>query len=366
MYGLLLKLFPGVLLSALIALIGIYSSRYIGENLLGLEKSPISPIILSIAIGLIIGNLTKLSDSFIPGVNFSMKFILRFGIVCLGIRLGILDIFEIGLLSIPLIVACLIISIIIVNLLAKILKIPPKMGALIAVGTSICGASAIIAASPSIRANKEEVTYAIANITIFGMIAMLLYPFLAHHLFSGNELAVGLFIGTSIHETAQVAGAGLIYAEHYGAPKAIDVATVVKLVRNTSMIVIIPAIGFLYLKSQNAIEEKHKVSIFSMVPIFILGFILMGLIRTIGDYGIKETQIALMMFNSSSWEQIIAVIKICAEFSLAIAMAAVGMSANIVSLKELGIKPFYVGFAAALCVGLVSYFGITLFNLNNL
>ena len=365
MYGISLKLFPGVLISVFIALIGIYSSRYIGENLLSLEKSPISPIILSIAIGLIIGNTIQVPKFFVPGVNFSIKFILRFGIVCLGIRLGILDIFEIGLLGIPLIIACLIISIIIVNILAKIFKIPPKMGALIAVGTSICGASAIVAASPSMRANKEEVTYAIANITIFGMIAMLLYPFLAHYLFNGNELAVGLFIGTSIHETAQVAGAGLIYAEHYGAPKVMDVATVVKLVRNTSMIIIIPAIGFLYMKNQNATEAKNEVTVFSMFPIFILGFIFMGLVRTIGDYGIKETQVALMVFSSSSWDQIIAAIKMCAEFSLAIAMAAVGVSTNVVSLKKLGIKPFYVGFSAALCVGLVSYFGIMLLNLNN-
>jgi len=336
---------------------------------MGLDKSPISPIILSIAIGLLIGNTFDLPKFFVSGVDFSIKFILRFGIVCLGIRLGILDIFEIGLLSIPLILACLIIAIIIVNILAKIFNIPPKMGALIAVGTSICGASAIVAASPSMRANKEEVTYAIANITIFGIIAMLLYPFLAHYLFTGNELAVGLFLGTSIHETAQVAGAGLIYAEHYGAPKVMDVATVVKLVRNTSMIVIIPAIGFFYMKkhlARESGESGNKVSIFSMFPLFILGFILMGAIRTVGDYGVKETQIALMMFNPLDWDQIIATIKMCAEYSLAIAMAAVGLSANIVSLKKLGIKPFYVGFAAALCVGLVSYFGITFLTLNNL
>jgi uncharacterized integral membrane protein (TIGR00698 family) len=216
------------------------------------------------------------------------------------------------------------------------------MGSLIAVGTSICGASAIVATSPAINADKEEVAYAIANITIFGIIAMFLYPFMAYYLFSGDELASGLFLGTSIHETAQVAGAGLIYAEQFNSPKTMDIATITKLVRNVSMIIVIPTISYMYLRN-NIGENNSKPSIISMFPIFIIGFILMGLIRSIGDYGIQ---------NSNS----------IAEYSLAIAMAAVGISTNLVSLKSLGIRPFYVGFSAACCVGIVSYIGIIVLN----
>ena len=128
------------------------------------------------------------------GIKFSLKFILKLGIICLGIRLGFLDILQVGVIGIPLIITCIVFSILLVNYFCRILNVPSKIGSLIAVGTSICGASAIVATSPAINANKEEVTYAIANITIFGIIAMFIYPFLGHYLFKGDDLSIGLFL----------------------------------------------------------------------------------------------------------------------------------------------------------------------------
>ena len=361
MYLSIYRIFPGIFVSFIIAYAGIYLSSYIGSVVLNLTKSPISPIMLSIIIGLFIGNIIKIPSLFSEGINFSLKFILRLGIICLGIRLGLLDILKVGVIGIPLIIACIIISILFVNYFCKLLKIPSKIGSLIAVGTSICGASAIVATSPAINADKEEVAYAIANITIFGIIAMFIYPFLAHYLFSGDELSIGLFLGTSIHETAQVAGAGLIYSEQYSSSATMDIATVTKLVRNISMIVVIPFISYFYLK--NSVDKKNtKPSIISMFPIFIIGFIIMGLIRTIGDYSIQSYDQAFGIFLNDQWQSIIHYIKLLAEYSLAIAMAAVGLSTNLVSLRSLGIRPFYVGFSAAASVGFVSYFGIIVLN----
>ena len=355
----LYKIFPGIILSFAIAYSGIYLSNFIGIEILKLNNSPISPIMLSIIIGIIIGNIISIPLLFSGGINFSLKFILRLGIICLGIRLGLLDILKVGLIGVPLIIACIVISILIVNYLCKILNVSSKMGSLIAVGTSICGATAIVATSPTINADEEETAYAIANITIFGIIAMFLYPFLAHYLFDGNEMLVGLFLGTSIHETAQVAGAGLIYSEQYTSPKTMDIATITKLVRNISMIIVIPTISYLYLR-KNINKNNTKPSIMSMFPIFIIGFIIMGLVRTIGDYGLENTESAFFIFSNIQWEQIIDFIKLIAEYSLAISMAAVGISTNLGSLKSLGIRPFYVGFSAAVCVGIVSYIGIIL------
>ncbi len=352
---------PGVFFSFIIAYSGIYLSSFIGSEILNLKKSPISPIMLSIIIGLLIANIIKIPSIFSDGIKFSLKFILRLGIICLGIRLGLLDILKVGIIGIPLIIACIIISILLVNFFCRLLDVPSKIGSLIAVGTSICGASAIVATSPAINANKEEVTYAIANITIFGIIAMFIYPFLAHYLFNGDELSIGLFLGTSIHETAQVAGAGLIYSEQYSAPITMDIATITKLVRNISMIVVIPFISYLYLKNNNN-KKNNKPSILSMLPIFIIGFIIMGLMRSIGDYGIQSSNQAFGIFLNDQWQSIIHYIKSIAEYSLAIAMAAVGMSTNLVSLRSLGIRPFYVGFTAAVCVGIVSYIGIMILN----
>ena len=355
------RIFPGFFFSFIIAYIGVYLSNFIGSGLFNLNKSPISPIMLSIIIGLVIGNIIKIPIIFSEGINFTLKFILRLGIICLGIRLGFLDILKVGIIGIPLIIACIIISILFVNYFCKLLKVPSKIGSLIAVGTSICGASAIVATSPAINANKEEVTYAIANITIFGIIAMFIYPFLAHYLFSSDELSIGLFLGTSIHETAQVAGAGLIYSEQYNSPTTMNIATVTKLVRNISMIVVIPWISFLYLKN-NIDKKNNKPSILSMFPIFIIGFIIMGLIRSIGDYGLQSFDQAFGIFPNDQWQSIIHYIKSLAEYSLAVAMAAVGLSTNLISLRNLGVRPFYVGFTAALSVGVVSYIGINFLN----
>ena len=120
------------------------------------------------------------------------------------------------------------------------------MAALVAVGTSICGASAIVATAPAINANKEEVTYAIANITLFGILSMLIYPYFANLYFSGEPLLIGLFLGTSIHETSQVAAAGLIYEQQFNSPETLNIATVTKLIRNTFLIIMIPLFAFLY------------------------------------------------------------------------------------------------------------------------
>ena len=95
-------------------------------------------------------------------------------------------------------------------LIGRWLKLPSRLATLIAVGTSICGVSAIVATGPAIEAEDEEVAYAVATITIFGILATFLYPYLAHALFGQNATAAGLFIGTSIHDTSQVTGAALI------------------------------------------------------------------------------------------------------------------------------------------------------------
>jgi uncharacterized integral membrane protein (TIGR00698 family) len=234
------------------------------------------------------------------------------------------------------------------------------MAALIAVGTSICGASAIVATAPAINADKEEVTYAIANITLFGILAMFFYPFLANFIFSGNEYAIGLFLGTSIHETAQVAGAGLIYAEQFNSPEVLDIAAVTKLVRNTSMMIIIPLIAFIYHSNPKTTESVSNLSILSMFPLFILGFIAMGIFRTIGDITLQSSGYSFGLLGSNDWVNIINTVKQVAEISLAIAMASLGLSTNLKSISSLGIKPFYLGFVAATSVGIVSFLVIKL------
>ena len=154
------------------------------------------------------------------------------------------------------------------------------MSYLIAIGTSVCGATAIVATAPVINAKKTEVAYAIANITLFGVIAMLVYPYFAEWYFDDDPLKVGLFLGTSIHETSQVAAAGLIYDQQFNSPETLNVATVTKLIRNTFLVILIPLFAFLYNRGE---LKGQKYSILSIFPYFVIGFIGMIIVRNIGD-----------------------------------------------------------------------------------
>src|SRR5699024_10210163 len=126
-----------------------------------------------------------------------------------------------------------------------------RLGTLIACGTGICGVTAIMATSPVIEAKENEISYAVANITIFGLTGMVLYPFLANFLFADDPIKAGMFLGTAIHDTAQVTGAALIYNQMFDMKTVVDVATVTKLTRNLFIIVIIPFVSYLFYKNAN-------------------------------------------------------------------------------------------------------------------
>ena len=335
----------GLFICAITALLSIQISKYIGIELLNLEKSPISPIIIAIILGLMVSNSVKNIQKYTSGFTFSIKYLLKLGIIFLGIRLSVSDILLYGSQGLIVIIPCIAISIFIVKSLRSYFNVSDNLSLLIAVGTSICGATAIVALAPAINAKKEEISYAIANITVFGLIAMFLYPLLAYMVFDDNSLAVGLFLGTSIHETAQVAGSGMIYAEQYENPSVLDIATVIKLVRNTMMVMVIPLLAYLAKKDSN---QNNKINIGSIFPYFILGFLVFGMIRTIGDQ--FEYQI-----GSERWNNFIHYIKYSAELLLIIAMSAVGYNTKLDKFKNLGLKPFYLGFIAALSVGIVSF-----------
>ena len=335
----------GLFICVITALLSIQLSNYIGIKLLNLEKSPISPIIIAIILGLLISNSVKNIHNYSEGFAFSIKYLLKLGIIFLGIRLSISDILLYGSQGLLVIIPCIAISIFIVSNLRKYFQVSDNLSLLIAVGTSICGATAIVALAPAINAKKEEISYAIANITVFGLIAMFLYPLLGFIVFNINSLAVGLFLGTSIHETAQVAGSGMIYAEQYENSSVLDIATVIKLVRNTMMVMVIPLLAYVARKNS---KQNNKINIGSIFPYFIIGFLVFGMIRTIGDQ--FEYQI-----GSELWNNFIMYIKFSAELLLIIAMSAVGYNTKLDKFKNLGLKPFYLGFIAALSVGIVSF-----------
>ena len=340
-----MKIIYGIIICVVTSILAVFFSNIIGTIMFGFDKSPFSPIIFSIIIGILLSNSIKGLNKFNSGFKFCIKYILKAGVILLGIRLSLLDFYIYGTKSLFVIIPCIIFTIVIVNYLKSRFDVSEPLAQLIAVGTSICGATAIVALAPSINAKKVEIAYAIANITVFGIFAMFFYPILANIVFLGDDTSIGIFLGSSIHETAQVAGSGMIYAEQYSRPNVIAIATLTKLVRNTLMVIVIPLLAHRTLS-----KNSKNLKIASIFPYFILGFITLGLLRTFGDYYFYS-------FNkpgSEFWEALVDSIKISAEFLLIVAMAAVGYNTNLTYFKELGIRPFYLGFIAATVVSLVS------------
>jgi uncharacterized integral membrane protein (TIGR00698 family) len=349
------RLIPGVLLATVLVALFIWLTDLL-NTALGFEGL-VSYILMVIVAGILIRNTVGTPATFGPGISFCLKKLLRLGIILMGIRLSIFTVLAIGAWGIPIVIVCILAGLIIPIYVGRILKLPDRLTSLIAVGTGICGASAIVATAPGMNAKDEEVTYAVANITVFGIIALIAYPFLSHAIFNADTTMAGLFLGTSIHETAQVAASGLIYDQTFGIsspPTTADVAMVTKLVRNAMMAIVIPLMTFIYARRvgevQDPLERGYKRAL-KLFPLFILGFLLMAVIRSIGDAGIQGSGLAIGLWNEEQWVAITKGIKQWSGYILATAMAGVGLGTSFKSMKGLGIKPFYVGLFAATMVG---------------
>ena len=346
-----LVLLPGIILAFVLYTLSQGINNIIGIELLGYDKSPISTAMIAILFGMLFGNIFQIREIFLKGLDFTQKNILKLGIICLGIQLKPFEFLEFGFMAIPLIIICIISVLIVIKILIKKLKIPTRMAYLISVGSTVCGTTAIMAMAPVISAKKNEVSYAIANITVFGIISMLVYPYFANFYFNGESLLIGLFLGTSIHETAQVAAAGLIYEQQFNSPETLNFATVTKLIRNTFLIIMIPLFAFLYNRGQ---IKGSKYSIINIFPYFVLGFVAMIIFRNLGDHIFSVNQ-------NEIWLNTVENIKFASKIFLTMAMAAIGLSTNLKDIKKMGYKPFVVGFVSMATVGLISIITIEIF-----
>ncbi len=353
-YQYLKSIVPGILLALVFCLFSQGINNVLAIEIFGTPKSPISTVLIAILLGILMGNAFTPRPGMMVGLDFTQQYILKLGIIFLGVRLSFTDFIKFGSIAIPLIIICILSVLILIKLLIKKVPISSKMSYLIAIGTSVCGATAIVATAPVINAKKSEVAYAIANITLFGVIAMLVYPYFAEWYFDNEALSAGLFLGTSIHETSQVAAAGLIYDQQFNSPETLNVATVTKLIRNTFLVILIPLFAFLYNRGE---LKGQSYSILNIFPYFVLGFIGMIIVRNLGDQFFS-----LGNNNHEIWTNVIGYFKTLATIFLTMAMAAVGISINLSELKSMGYKPFVVGLIAAVTVGIISLIYIETLN----
>jgi uncharacterized integral membrane protein (TIGR00698 family) len=339
---------PGFGLAAVLALLAQGIADWIGHSLLGYRNSPINGIPIAIVLGIALCNGIGIPSIFVEGLKACMRPLQRLAIILLGLRLSLGVVGGIGLQAMPAVVLSIAVALIFIPWLGLRVGLSRRLATLIAVGTSICGVSAIMATAPAIDAEEGEISYAVACVAIFGMLAMLTYPFVVPLLLGTNETAIGIFFGTAIHDTAQVTGAALTYQQTHQAPDVLNTATVVKIMRNLSMVAVIPLMAALFHRGGGAGQTLAKARS-QIFPLFVFGFLAMTVVRTVGDISPR----AFGLLDHATWMSFLGLMDRSSTWFLTVVMAAVGLSTGLASLKKLGMKPFFVGLTAALTVGAV-------------
>ena len=338
---------PGLALATLLAGACIWGAADGGWLLFATPTSPISPVLLAIVVGALLGSYVRWPAALAPGLRFAGSSVLRIGIALIGLRLALVSLGELSVRAAPIVAGCLLIAALVIPRICRWLGVSRESSILLTVGTAICGCTAVLAVAPIIRASAAQTGYAVATVMLLGLCGVIAYPFLAHWLFANAPVAAGIFLGTAIHDTSQVVGAGLVYSQQFHSPQALAAATVAKLLRNLSLAVVVPGLAWRAARAHHPGAAPGRYS--SYVPWFVVGFILCAALRTVGD--------TVATGNASlqgRWDLALGYASHTAEWCLTIGMSATGMTLSEAGIRSLGFKPLLAGLAAALLLAATS------------
>ncbi|WJP97628.1 YeiH family protein [Macrococcus bovicus] len=282
----------------------------------------IGAAVFSIIMGICVRPFIQM-DKINTGVKFCSKKVLQASIVLMGLTLNFKVVASHGWSSLPLSLSTIAAALIAGLILGKMLQVKSKLRTLIAVGTAICGGSAIAAVSPVIEAEDEEIAYAISTIFLFNILAVFLFPAIGHMLNMSQE-TFGYFAGSAINDTSSVVAAAYTYG-----PEAGSTATIVKLLR--ALMIVPLCLGIVFI-------NRKSVSVRRIFPWFILYFIIASMIATV-----VPIPVALS-----------AAIKQLSLFLIAIAMSAIGLSVDLKQFRKLGYQPVLLGAVLWFIVTVVS------------
>ncbi|WP_271200946.1 YeiH family protein [Methylopila turkensis] len=311
-----------------IALAGLITAAAYGVRLAP-GMGSLSPMILAIALGAVMSNLIGVPDVARAGLTFAMRRLLRIAIVLLGLQLTISQVIAVGAGGVVAIVVTLIATFAVTTWLGRRLGVDRGLTQLIAAGTSICGASAIMAANTVTRAPDEDVAYAVACVTLFGTVAMLAYPLLPGVL-NLDPLAYGLWTGASIHEIAQVVGASFAQGQAAG-----EFGTVAKLARVMMLAPVVIALGLIAARATGAGPAGRANA---PTPWFALGFVALIVVNSVFAIPVEVKEFAAPVTT----------------LLLTVALAAMGIGANIAELRARGFRPLLLGLCSFLFIAVFS------------
>jgi Predicted membrane protein len=310
---------PGLGLAAGLALLALAIQRSAGI-------AGLSPMILGVGFGILLRNIAGPIPGTGPGLHFAMRRLLRLGIVLLGLQITLGQVAAVGIGGLLAIALTLALTFVATKAMGRLLGVDPRLSELIAAGTAVCGASAILAANTVTRGRDEDVAYAVACVTVLGSAAMLTLPMLAAPLGLTAE-TYGLWVGASVHEIAQVVGAAFAQGEVAG-----QSGTVAKIARVMLLAPLIMTMGLFAARRGGASGARAP------APWFALGFLAM-----IGLNSVIELPEGLRQSTATA-----------TSFLLTIALVAMGLETDIRRLRATGLRPLLLGALATLFVSLTA------------
>ena len=309
------------------------------------KRLSFSPLIVGIVLGMLYANSlrNKLPETWVPGIKFCTKQLLRWGIVLYGFRLTLTEVAAVGIPAVPVDLVIVTVTIFGGVLLGRLLKIDRDTALMTSTGSAICGAAAVLGAEPVVKCEGYKTAIAVSTVVIFGTLSMFLYPLMYRMgLLDGlTDTGVAVYTGSTLHEVAHVAGAGNAM-DPTDALGIAGTATITKMIRVMMLAPVLVVMGFVLgrRKSSGACKEKSKIA----VPWFAFGFIGIICLNSLLQYLFGVESVREIPLNGA--------IEYADTFLLTMAMTALGTETSIDKFRQAGAKPFVL--AGLLYVWLVA------------
>ncbi len=321
-------LWPGL---AVLAVVGL-GARGLHRLLPAAVGRLVSEILVGIVLGLLLANLLRVPTALGPGLQVGLRRLLPVAIVLLGARLSFSEVLALGFPALGLIAVVIATALATAHAVGRLLGLPRRVSTLLGVGASICGNTAIAATAPAIAAEKQEVALAIAVNTLLGTALMLALPLVGRSL-GLPDGAFGFWAGSTVPDTAQVVATGFSFSDAAG-----DVATVVKLTRNASMVGVVLLVGFAYARAGAGAPDEGGIRsrLATSFPTFLLGFFALAALNSLG---------ALDAASAGLGVDAPALLDRACRLLLLLALTSVALGTDLRSLAKTGLAPFWTGLA---------------------
>lgn len=314
----------------------------------------LDPILLSMLLGLLVGNVFG-RGFFLPGISVAVRKILPLGIVLLGARMDFLEALRIGLPGLAMSAAVVGMAMWLLYVLGRWLGLDRTLACLLGVGTGICGGTAIVAVAPILKAKERDILVGVGLVTLIGLGAMVVLPPLATAL-GFSQTQFGLLAGLTIHQTPQVIAAGFAYGDEAG-----QVATVAKLARVCLLAPVAIVLGWWVTRRTEPGRPRRKW--YSLLPGFAMGFLLLAAIRSLGllpEFEMSWGEKGLFSGKELAFSST-AVIKAASTFLLATGMVGVGFQTRFSQAASIGFRPVIAAVLASLIIGIAVFAMIRIF-----